>query len=116
MLISCNCTFSSILITGTIDEILDFSAYSSNSCLNFLKLSVNRKSPDEWINLETEYIAIMDETDENQDDIYRDCIYKLDCKLKEINKYLKLPLDINKFNYMIDNIIDFLNIEKSLFE
>ena len=83
-----------------------------NLILNFLKLSVNRKSPDEWINLETEYIAIMDETDENQDDIYRDCIYKLDCKLKEINKYLKLPLDINKFNYMIDNIIDFFNIDR----
>ena len=83
-----------------------------NLILNFLKLSVNRKSPDEWINLETEYIAIMDETDENQDDIYRDCIYKLDCKLKEINKYLKLPLDINKFNYMIDHIIDFFNIDR----
>lgn len=83
-----------------------------NLILNFLKLSVNRKSLDEWINLETEYIAIMDETDENQDDIYRDCIYKLDCKLKEINKYLKLPLDINKFNYMIDNIIDFFNIDR----
>lgn len=83
-----------------------------NLILNFLKLSVNRKSPDEWINLETEYIAIMGETDENQDDLYRDCIDKLDCKLKEINKYLKLPLDINKFNYMIDNIIDFFNIDR----
>lgn len=83
-----------------------------NLILNFLKLSVNRKSPDEWINLETEYIAIMGETDENQDDLYRDCIDKLDCKLNEINKYLKLPLDINKFNYMIDNIIDFFNIDR----
>lgn len=83
-----------------------------NLILNFLKLSVNRKSPDEWINLEIEYIAIMGETDENQDDLYRDCIDKLDCKLKEINKYLKLPLDINKFNYMIDNIIDFFNIDR----
>lgn len=45
-----------------------------NLILNFLKLSVNRKSPDEWINLEIEYIAIMGETDENQDDLYRDCI------------------------------------------
>lgn len=83
-----------------------------NLILNFLKLSVNRKSPDEWINLEIEYIAIMGETDENQDDLYRDCIDKLGCKLKEINKYLKLPLDINKFNYMIDNIIDFFNIDR----
>ena len=83
-----------------------------NLILNFLKLSVNRKSPDEWINLEIEYIAIMGETDENEDDLYRDCIDKLDCKLKEINKYLKLPLDINKFNYMIDNIIDFFNIDR----